>query len=122
MCLLCGLLLTSAVVTFFLYRRESVQLHDLELQRATLCTHLEWDLERIVAGRLDHDLQARMSYHHLDQGLTALCLGTDVPAVGGSEAELCFIESGRDDCYRDVAKRLLDLYRATVHEKRLRQQ
>jgi|SRR6266496_3061848 len=102
------LLIALAVIV----HRYEQNIARLEKQQREVCTRLEWDLEAIVGTpRARAHLHERMAYHHLDEGLLQLCFGN--PAVVNSrDADNCWISKGSDDCYLDLAKQLLDAYRA----------
>ena len=105
------LLALLGVVAYTIHNDEQ-RIEQLTKQRDEVCTRLEWDLEAIMRNpSTRNDLRARITYHHLDQGLTQLCFGKPI-IVDAQRADNCWVMKGSDDCYLDLAKELLAAHRA----------
>jgi len=84
----------------------------LRKDRDGLCQRLQWDLEAIVrSSTARNDLRIRMQYHHLDQGLMQLCFGKPI-VIDSSACDSEWIKNGDERCYLEVARDLLNAYRA----------
>lgn len=107
------------IAIFTLYVRERAEANGLRQDREAVCRRMKIDLETLVSWHArnsgDVDLRARLRYLHLNQGLTQLCLESELP-VDASNADACWVMSGNQDCYVDVARKLLDLYEARSQE------
>jgi hypothetical protein len=120
LCLIGGLLLAGLIVTFTRYRSQHERLHELELHRLRFCRRMRTELVTIVENGIVYDLQTRIEQQR-DPELTNLCLGREVPDVGSSEADTCWILTFRDECFLPVAKKLLELHRGAGYDERLRE-
>lgn len=98
------------VVGLILNMRREGKATQLRHERDAVCQAQKWDLETIVRTHAPQDLHARMVYRHLDQGLTQLCFGKPV-VVDSASADGCWISTGHDDCYLELAGQLLEQYR-----------
>jgi len=104
---------SAAAISAFAYARsQQTTAENLAKAQHEVCTGLKWDLEAIVRSPRTHpELHARMAYHHLDGGLQRLCFGKS-NVVSASDADRCWIGTGQDSCYLEVAEQLLNAYRA----------
>lgn len=109
-----GLLIALVVVTVSAWRRSN----ELEARRIELCHRQRIRLESLVPpqaldARDNVELRAPILFHFLDQALCEMCLGEPFP-VDSEPARACWIQSPREECFADLARDLLELYRRRV--------
>jgi len=78
------------------------------------CQRQEDSLDIRVHDKTHRDLRQLMVSHFLDESVSTLCLGKEVP-VDESAASMCWLERGEDACYAPLAMELLSLYRKREH-------
>lgn len=110
----------TGVVGLFFWRSDRRRANELARLRDEVCERMEMELASIVNGvTVDRSKAAKFEMHvlipahHLDPGLMQLCFGKPI-VVDSIRADTCWIMSDHhaDECYLDVAQRLLDAYRA----------
>jgi hypothetical protein len=112
---LLGVLIASMIVGLVFWRRDRHQLDELTKRSEAVCSRLESDLDAIARNRypmVHRDLDVWIPLHHLDEGLMQLCFGKS-SVVDSRAADACWLTTDREgDCYVDLAKELLQAYRA----------
>jgi hypothetical protein len=73
------------------------------------CKRQELGLKTKVSDTEHHDLRAAMRYRFLDQGACKMCLGREIP-VDEKDADTCWVATGNDACYAELAVNLLKMY------------
>jgi hypothetical protein len=117
--MLLAVVTATAVVAILFWRRDHRRANELSRLRDEVCQRMEMELSSVVnwvtadrskAAKLE--LHVLIPGHHLNHGLMQLCFGKPI-VVDASAADSCWTMTDRgDECYLEVAQRLLDAYRA----------
>jgi hypothetical protein len=105
----CGALLAALIAATTLLVYERGRTAELEAARAGLCRRQFLEIESLSKEVTSHGLRARVRYGFLDQGVSKMCTGSELP-VSTRDADACWIKSGDDGCYREVLAQLLAIY------------
>lgn len=106
-----GLLVLSlgaVAILAVLYRGASSRQAQLESEKASICNSHASRLATILADGTDLRAQLRPI---ADQFISQMCLGTPTP-LGTDNGNVCWVETGKDSCFRPVGEKLLPMYSA----------